>query len=83
MSDLTQLSAARMAQLVRDREISPVELVDRHLGRIEQLNPKLNAFIHVDSEGARRQARAVEERIARGERVGPLNGVPISITSPL
>ena len=57
MSDLTFLSAVVMAQQIREKKISPVELVDAHLAKIERLNPKLNAFVHVDAERARREAR--------------------------
>ena len=53
MSDLTFFSAVSMAEQIRKRKISPVELVDAHLKQIEKLNPKLNAFVHVDAERAR------------------------------
>ena len=58
MSELTSLSAVSMAEQIRQKKLSPIELVDAHLARIEKLNPKLNAFVQVDAEGARRQARA-------------------------
>src|ERR1035438_6761780 len=51
MSDLTFLSAVAMAQKIREKKISPVELADAHLATIERLNPKLNAFVHVDPGG--------------------------------
>ena len=63
--------------------MSPVELVEAHLARIEKLNPKLNAFVQVDVEGARRQARATEDAVVRGEKLGPLHGVPVSIKSSI
>jgi Asp-tRNA(Asn)/Glu-tRNA(Gln) amidotransferase A subunit family amidase len=68
-----------MAELVRCQEISPVELVEAHLHRIEQLNPKLNAFVQVDAERARREARAAEWAVKHNAGLGPLNGVPVSI----
>jgi Asp-tRNA(Asn)/Glu-tRNA(Gln) amidotransferase A subunit family amidase len=83
MSDLTFLSAVAMAAQIRQRELSPVELVEAHLARIEKLNPKLNAFVQVDAEGARRQARAAEDAVSRHEKLGPLHGVPISIKSSI
>ncbi len=83
MKDLTGMSAARMAALIQNKTISPVELVDAHLERIERLNPKLNAFIHVDADGARAQARLAEERVASGEPLGTLHGVPLSIKSAI
>jgi Asp-tRNA(Asn)/Glu-tRNA(Gln) amidotransferase A subunit family amidase len=83
MRDLTFLPAAAMAQQVRDKNISPVELVEAHLAKIERLNPKLNAFVHVDTERVRREATAAETAVMRGETLGPLHGVPISIKSSL
>src|SRR5579872_5155371 len=83
MPDLTFLSAVAMAELIRKKQLSPIELVDAHLARIEKLNPKLNAFVQVDAEGARCQARASEDAGNRGERVGPLHGIPISIKSAI
>ena len=72
-----------MAEQIRQKKLSPVELVKAHLARIEELNPKLNAFVQVDAEGARRQARTAEEAVVRGEELGPLHGVPISIKSSI
>ena len=72
-----------MAEQVRLKKLSPVELLDTHLARIEALNPKLNAFVQLDTERARRQAQAAEAAVMRGEAVGPLHGVPISIKSSI
>jgi len=72
-----------MAEQIRQKMISPIELVEAHLARIEKLNPKLNAFVQVDAEGARRQARAAEDAVVRGEMLGPLHGIPISIKSSM
>ncbi|MGC2193815.1 MAG: amidase [Terriglobales bacterium] len=83
MSELTSLSAAAMAEQVRKKKISPVELVDAHLERIAQLNPRLNAFVALDQERARRDARMLEAAAMRGEIRGPLHGVPISIKSSI
>src|SRR5713101_1819408 len=83
MSALNVLSAVAMAEQIREKKLSPVELVEAHLARIEQLNPKLNAFVQVDADGARRQARAAEMAVTRGEKVGPLHGVPLSIKSSI
>ncbi len=83
VDQLTYLSAASMAEHIRHKNLSPVELVDAHLARIEKLNPKLNAFIQIDAEGARQQARTAETAVMRGEALGPLHGVPISIKSSL
>lgn len=82
MPELTFHSAVSMAEQVRQRKLSPVELVEAHLAQIERLNPKLNAFVHVDAEGARRQARAAESAVGKQD-LGPLHGVPISIKSSI
>src|SRR5271165_6816148 len=83
MPDLTFLPAVVMAQQIREKKISPVELADAHLAKIERLNPKLNAFVHLDAERVRREARAAEAAVTKGKSVGPLHGVPISIKSSL
>jgi Asp-tRNA(Asn)/Glu-tRNA(Gln) amidotransferase A subunit family amidase len=83
MSDLNFLSAVSMAEQIRQKKLSPVELMEAHLVRIAALNPRLNAFVHLDEQGARLQARAAEEAVARGEALGPLHGVPLSIKSSM
>ena len=83
MPDLTFLSAAEMASQIREKRISPVELADSHLKKIETLNPKLNAFAHVDADRVRRDALAAEAAVNHGESLGPLPGVPISIKSSI
>jgi Asp-tRNA(Asn)/Glu-tRNA(Gln) amidotransferase A subunit family amidase len=83
MSELTFQSAVSMAEQIRKKKLSPIELVDAHLARIEKLNPKLNAFVQIDAEGAVRAAGAAEEAVLRGETLGPLHGVPVSIKSSI
>ena len=83
MHDLTFLPAVVMAQQIREKKISPVELADAHLAKIERLNPKLNAFVDVDAECVRREARAAEASVMKGKTAGPLHGVPIGIKSSL
>ncbi len=74
---------AEVTAAVRSRKVSPVELVEATLARIEQLEPKLTAFMNLDAKGARQQARAAEEAVTRGAslgvRLGPLHGVPLTI----
>jgi len=72
-----------MAEQIRQRKISPLELLDAHLARIANLNPRLNAFVQVDDARARRDAQALESAAVRGEFRGPLHGVPVSIKSSL
>ena len=79
MDDITFLPATSMAEQVRQRKLSSVELIDAHLTRIGQLNPKLNAFVQVDVEGARAQARVANDAVARKQPLGPLHGVPVSL----
>ncbi len=83
MTDLVQLPASEMAARVADGALSPVELVEAHLERIQALNPRINAFSHVDADGAREAARALEARRADGHAARPLEGVPLSIKSSI
>ncbi|HEY2359492.1 MAG TPA: amidase [Candidatus Angelobacter sp.] len=83
MSEINFLSATRMAEQIRSLQLSPVELVEAHLSQIERLNPKLNAFVQVDAESARRQAKEAESALKQGKPLGPLHGVPVSIKSSI
>jgi aspartyl-tRNA(Asn)/glutamyl-tRNA(Gln) amidotransferase subunit A len=78
-SDATWLSLSEASRLIRDKKVSPVELTQGCLQRIERLNPKLNAFITVTAESALAQAHAAETEIQRGHWRGPLHGVPIAL----
>ncbi len=77
--DLTALSIAEAAALIVRREVSPVELTDAYLARIERHNPLLNAYVTVTAEAARSEAKEVEQEIARGMYRGPLHGIPIAL----
>ena len=83
MSDLTFLSVVEMATQIRQKKISPVELVEAHLAKIDRLNPRLNAFVQIDAEGARQAARDAEIAISKAKPLVPLHGVPISIKSSI
>ena len=72
-----------MAELIRSRKLSPVELVQAHLDRIERLNPKINAYVQVDGERALSAARRAEKAVAENKPLGPLHGVPLSIKSAI
>jgi aspartyl-tRNA(Asn)/glutamyl-tRNA(Gln) amidotransferase subunit A len=78
-SGLAFLSIEQAARLLRRREISPLDLVETSLARMERWNPSLHAFLTVLAEGARRQAKAAEREIHRGRARGPLHGIPISL----
>src|SRR5215469_3491442 len=74
-------SAQELAAQVRKKEVSPVEIARQHLDRIERLNPKLNAFVDHRPEVVLAQARVAEKAVQRGDKLGPLHGVPLSIKS--
>src|SRR3954452_22768275 len=78
MTSLHDLSVAEAARRIAQREVSPVQLVDALLDRIERSQPTLKAFVTVDAEGARAAARAAEATIKRGDAAGPLLGVPFA-----
>jgi len=76
--DLCWLDATALAAQIRLARVSPVEVIEAVLARIERVNPAINAFCTVAAEAARAQARLAEAAVTRGEVLGPLHGVPIS-----
>jgi Asp-tRNA(Asn)/Glu-tRNA(Gln) amidotransferase A subunit family amidase len=83
MSELNFLGAVVLAKQIRQKKLSPVEVVEEHLKQIDELNPKLNAFVHMDAERARQAARNAERAVTEKKTLGPLHGVPISIKSSI
>ncbi len=79
MSALHWLSVAKMAEAIAARELSPVEVMQALLARVEKLDPRLNAFIRLDGDQALAAAQAAETEIMAGRRRGPLHGVPVGI----
>jgi aspartyl-tRNA(Asn)/glutamyl-tRNA(Gln) amidotransferase subunit A len=77
--DLAYLSATELVAAYRAKTLSPLEVTRAVLARIDELNPRLNAFVLVDHEAALRDARASQARWTRGEPAGPLDGVPVSV----
>src|SRR5437867_7826038 len=77
--DLTKLSIREAAVLIRKKQVSPVELTNACLARIEQINPVLNVLITITSESALAQARDAESEVQRGRWRGPLHGIPIAL----
>lgn len=73
------LTIAEAAKLIKRKELSPVELVDSRLARIETLDGQLHSFIRVLPDEARRGARACEAEIMAGRYRGPLHGIPIGL----
>src|ERR1700754_3222052 len=77
-SEILYQDATGLAELIRTREISPVEVVQAHLDRIEAINPKLNAIVTV-SDDALRAAKTAETAVLQGRELGPLHGVPFTV----
>lgn len=73
------LSVSELSPLIQKKEISPVEVLEAHLSRIESLEPKLNSFITLLSEQAREDAREAEKEILKGKYRGPLHGIPFGL----
>jgi len=72
-------SAADLAQRIRRRELSPVELMKSTIERIERRNPSLNAFIYLDFDQAMERARAAEAAVTSGAALSSLHGVPAAM----
>src|SRR5438045_3922615 len=81
--DFAFMPALELAAAIRERKISPVELTKATLARIEKLNPRLNAFVTVPVEQALCSAAKAEEAVMRGEKLGPLHGVPLHVKDNL
>ena len=74
--DVLYLTIAELSERIRARTVSPVELTNAYLARIEKLDSKLHAFVTVMGEEARREAKTAEQEIAAGQSRGPLHGIP-------
>ena len=79
MSDLAFISVVELARMIRDREVSAVEVLDAYLTQIAKHNSKLNAICTLDEAKARARAKQADEALASGENWGALHGVPITI----
>jgi amidase len=79
MTDLYFRSAKQLASDIRRRKIGCLEALDVFLGRMDRFNPKLNAIVVTDVEGARRRARRADAALRKGKVWGPLHGVPMTI----
>jgi amidase len=76
--DICFQQASQLAQLIRSKQLSAREVMEAHLAQIERVNPKVNAIVTLLPEQALAQARAADEALARGEKVGSLHGLPIA-----
>ncbi len=79
IEDLCCGTIAQVAPLIADGSVSPVELTETMLNRINRIDPQLHAYVHVDRSGAMQAAKAAEARIFAGDYRGPLDGVPLGI----
>src|SRR6266436_5148254 len=76
MTDICFMTATDLARRIRAKELSAREVMEAHLTQIERINPKVNAIVTLLLDEALQQARAADERLARGAEVGPLHGLP-------
>ena len=79
MSEIAFLSASELAELIRKKKISSVELTQLYIDRIERLDTGINAVVVRDFDGALKAARAADEALANGAELGPLHGVPMTV----
>ena len=77
--ELAYMSAVELAGRIRRRDLSPVEVVDYFLSRIERLNPLINAYVTMLDDEARERARRAEQAVMEGEALGPLHGLPLAL----
>ena len=76
-------TASQLAQMIRDREVSAVEVLEAYLKQIDRHNSKLNAIATLNVERARKKAIEADEALARGENWGVLHGVPVTVKDAL
>src|SRR5690348_8887655 len=77
--ELCWAPATALARMVRTKDVSPVEIIDAYLERIERINPRINAYCTVVAEQARKGAAEAEAAVRRGDQLGPLHGVAFSL----
>lgn len=78
-TEIAEMSGVELLAHYRDKRLSPVEVTEDALARIERFNPQVNAYCHIDQQGALEAARASEQRWLKGQPCGALDGVPASI----
>src|SRR5918997_1528010 len=76
---MSESTVAELAARIREREVSPVEVVDETIARIEERNPSLGALVYLGFDDAREAAAAAERALTDGAEVGPLHGVPTAM----
>ncbi|MUL81198.1 MULTISPECIES: amidase [unclassified Mycolicibacterium] len=83
MNDLAFRSAGELATAIATKEVSSVELLDHYLTRVSHFDPQVNSIVALDEESAKAAAREADRKVARGESLGPLHGVPVTIKDSL
>ena len=83
MDEIVYWSARQLAEAIRTKRLSSQEVVDAHLRRIEEVNPKLNAVVQLTVETDQAEPRRADAEVARGMIRGPLHGVPITVKDSL
>jgi aspartyl-tRNA(Asn)/glutamyl-tRNA(Gln) amidotransferase subunit A len=83
VKEILRATAVDLADKIRTRELSSVDVVNAHLERITAVDPDIHAFLHIDSERALQAATRIDRKIAHGEQVGPLAGVPLALKDVL
>ena len=79
MKDIFYCSALELGQLVNSKEITPTEILDAYEKRISEINPKVNAIVYTKFDEARIRAKEIEEKLSKGQYVGPFAGVPVGL----
>ena len=78
MSEIADWTLAQTADAIANRKVSATEVTEAMLARISKRQPLLNAYVRVDEDGARSQAKAADQQLAKGQAIGPLHGVPLA-----
>lgn len=76
---LCDRTAVELRRMIGAKQVSPVEVLEAHLARIERINPAINAIVAMDADRARAAARTAEAAVMRGDRLGPLHGLPLGV----
>ena len=79
MAELWKLSGSQLSRMIASKKVKPSEVMDAILTRIEEVNPKINAFCTLARDSAMVEARAADEQVTRAKSLGPLFGVPVSV----
>jgi len=77
--EICRLTALQLRKAIKTRKLSPVEVVDAVIERVDRINPKINAYCTLVPENARTEAKKAESKVMKGEPLGPLHGIPVSI----